>query len=131
VLFFTACMVITSSLVHAVDQAVPRKPPEVEWHKAYNGSGEESHPHYVIETTESGLLMVGETGFIDDETARIFVVKTDSSGKLMWKKEFGTPGYNLGNCVVETADNNYVVAGCLDYDAALLKWDAKTGEILW
>ena len=131
VLFFAAWMVITSSLVHAVDETVPRKPPEAEWHMAYSGSGEESHPHYVIETSDSGFLMVGETGFIDDKTARIFVVKTDSSGKLRWKKEFGKRGYNLGNCVVETADNNYVVAGCLDYDAAILKLDAKTGEILW
>jgi hypothetical protein len=75
--------------------------------------------------------MVGETGFIDDKTARLFVVKTDSSGKLKWKQEFGTRGYNLGNCVAETPDNNYVVAGCLNYDAALIKLDADTGKALW
>jgi hypothetical protein len=59
-------MVITSSLVHAVYKAVLRKPPEVEWYKVYNASEEVCHPHYVIETTESGLLMVGETEFIGD-----------------------------------------------------------------
>ena len=39
-------------------------PPEIEWHYVYNGSGEESHPHYVIETSDRGFLMIGETGFI-------------------------------------------------------------------
>lgn len=106
-------------------------PPKVEWHRAYNGSGEESHPHYVIETQDGGFLMVGETGFIDDKTARILAVKTDSLGQLKWKREFGSRGYNLGNCVVETPDGNYVIAGCLNYDAALIKIRSSTGELLW
>ena len=130
-LFCAVVMAITSFLVDGAENSVSRKAPEMEWHKAYNGSGDESHPHYVIETRDGGFLMVGDTGFIDDMTARIFVVKTDSSGKLKWTREFGTPGYNLGNCVVETVDNNYLVAGCLNYDAALIKLDAATGEVLW
>ena len=52
-------------------------PPKLDWHKSYNGSGEESHPHYVIQTKDLGFLMVGETGFVDDRSARIFLVKTD------------------------------------------------------
>ena len=68
--------------------------PKVLWHRAYNGSGEESHPHYVIETRDGGFLMVGETGFVEDRTARIFLVKTDSKGRLKWKRELGRRGYN-------------------------------------
>ena len=60
--------------------------PEVEWHKSYNGSGEESHPHYVIQTKDFGFLMVGETGFVEDRSARIFLVKTDRLGKLLWQR---------------------------------------------
>ena len=72
--------------------------PVLDWHKSFNGSGEESHPHYVIQTKDLGFLMVGETGFVEDRSARIFLVKTDSKGKLLWQREFGKPGYNLGNC---------------------------------
>ena len=57
--------------------------PQVSWHKSYNGSGEESHPHYVIQTSDLGFLMVGETGFVEDRTAKIFLVKTDRLGKLI------------------------------------------------
>ena len=105
-------------------------PPKMEWHQVYNGSGEESHPHYVIETSDRGFLMIGETGFIDDNTAKIYVVKTDSSGSLIWEKEFGTEGYNLGNGCVETPDGNYVIAGTLNFDAVLIKVDALTGNTL-
>ena len=105
-------------------------PPEIEWHYVYNGSGEESHPHYVIETSDRGFLMIGETGFIWNNTAKIYAVKTDSSGSLIWEKEFGDEGYNLGNGCVETPDGNYVIAGTLNFDAALIKVDALTGNTL-
>ena len=36
--------------------------PKVLWHKSYNGTGEESHPHYVIQTKDLGFLMVGRDG---------------------------------------------------------------------
>ena len=105
--------------------------PEIEWHRQYNGSGEESHPHYVIETSDKSFVMIGETGFIDDKSAKIFVVKVSSRGRFLWRREFGRLGYNLGNSVLETKDGNYVLAGCLGYDAALLKIDAQTGSLIW
>ena len=49
-----------------------RSAPELIWHRSYNGSGEESHPHYVIETRDGGFLMVGETGFVEDHSADLF-----------------------------------------------------------
>ena len=39
-------------------QGTLRSAPKVLWHRAYNGSGEESHPHFVIETRDGGFLMV-------------------------------------------------------------------------
>ena len=106
-------------------------PPKLDWHKSFNGTGEESHPHYVIQTRDLGFLMVGETGFVEDRSAKIFVVKTDSGGRLLWQREFGKSGYNLGNSVAEANDGNYLVAGTLNFDAALIKVDAKAGKTIW
>ena len=75
--------------------------------------------------------MVGETGFVEDRSAKIFLVKTDSGGKLLWQKEFGKRGYNLGNCITEADDGNYLIAGTLNFDAALIKVEAKTGKTIW
>ena len=36
---------------------ISKQPPEVQWHRSYGGSGEESHPHYVIETRDGDLVM--------------------------------------------------------------------------
>ncbi len=108
-----------------------KEAPSVQWHKAYNGSGEESHPHYVIETKDGGFVMVGETGFTEDRSAKIFVVATDSLGNLKWQREIGEPGYNLGNCVCETPNGHLIVAGSLNQDAALVKLNHSTGAVLW
>ncbi len=105
--------------------------PALAWHKSYNGSGEESHPHYVVQTRDLGFLMVGETGFVEDRSAKIFLVKTDRRGNLLWQKEFGKRGYNLGNCICEADDGNYLVAGTLNMDAALIKVQAKSGKTIW
>lgn len=113
------------------DPGISDRPPEIQWHRSYRGSGEESHPHYVIETRAGDLVMVGETGFVENASARILVVKTTADGELQWKKEIGIPGYNLGNCVVETPEADLIIAGCLNYDAALIKLDAKSGNVLW
>ncbi len=119
-----------STAVSATTGAALAPAPQMQWHRSYNGSGEESHPHYVIETSDGGFLMTGETGFVWNDTAKIYVVKTDSSGSLLWEKEFGTAGYNLGNGLVETPDGNYVIAGTLNYDAALIKVNASDGSTI-
>ena len=69
--------------------------------------------------------MVGETGFIEERNARIFLVKTDKDGHLQWKNEFGKSGHNLGNFVLEMKDGNFLIAGSLNFDAALIKVNAK------
>ena len=122
------CSVFSESFIYNKNQ---QRPPSLVWHRAYNGSGEESHPHHVIQTSDLGFLMVGETGFIEERNARIFLVKTDKDGHLQWKNEFGKSGHNLGNFVLEMKDGNFLIAGSLNFDAALIKVNAKSGNIIW
>ena len=127
-----AKLILIMTIVFLVELSGQKQnPPKIDWHRSFNGSGEESHPHYVIQTMDLGFLMVGETGFVEDRSARIFLVKTDSGGKLLWQREFGKGGFNLGNCVAEARDGNYLVAGTLNFDAALIKVEARTGKTLW
>jgi len=120
------------SVFLAVNDSLASLPaPKTSWHKSYGGSGEESHPHYVIQTKDRGFLMVGETGFVEDRSARILAVKTDRLGELVWKREFGKRGHNLGNCVSEAPDGHYLIAGSLNLDAALIKVDADSGKTIW
>ena len=49
------------------------------------GSQAESHGHYIVQVTDGGFVQVGETGMLPN-SAKIFVVKVDQNGALMWQK---------------------------------------------
>jgi len=46
-------------------------------------------------------------------------------------KDFGKPGYNLGNYPCEAPDVQDLVAGTLHFDAAVIKENAKIGIMIW
>ena len=103
--------------------------PAASWFTAHRGSQEESHGHYIMTCSDGGYLQVGETGFIPN-SAKILVVKTDSQGNLLWRKEFGSRGHNLGNSALETTDG-YLIAGALNQNSALIKLNKTNGQTLF
>ena len=104
--------------------------PDFEWIKSVEGSQEEAHAHFIFTTNDNGYIQVGETGFLDNSTARILVAKTNSQGDLIWKKEFGDPGHNLGNSIIEVSDG-YIVTGALNKNSTVIKLDKSNGEQRW
>ena len=104
--------------------------PKGEWFKFVDGSQEEAHAHFIFTSSDNGILQIGETGFLDNNTARILVAKTDSSGNLIWKKEFGDPGHNLGNSIIEVSDG-YIITGSINKNSIVIKVDKSSGNTLW
>ena len=104
--------------------------PDLEWIKSVEGSEEEAHAHFIFTTNDNGFIQVGETGFLDNNTAKILVVKTDYNGNLTWKKEFGSSGHNLGNSVIEVEDG-YVVTGSINKNSTIIKLDKNNGSQKW
>lgn len=98
----------------------------MEWNTEVSGSEEESHGHFILTCSDGGYLQIGETGFIPN-SAKILVVKTDNSGQLIWKKEFGNNGHNLGNSAIETA-NGYIVCGAINGNSIIIKLDKSSGN---
>jgi hypothetical protein len=103
--------------------------PELSWFNSYNGSGEESHGHFILTCSDGGFLQIGETGYFPG-SAKIYVVKTDADGSRIWEKEFGSAGRNLGNSAIEI-DDAYLICGALDDDSVLLKLDKSNGSTLF
>lgn len=103
--------------------------PAQEWYKSHNGTAEESHGHFILSCSDGGFLQVGETGFIPN-SAKILVVKTDANGNLLWKKEFGSSGHNLGNSAYETNDS-YLICGALNQNSALIKLNKTNGNTIF
>jgi len=103
--------------------------PEIEWFTSHNGTNEESHGHFILTCDDGGFLQVGETGYVGSN-ARILVVKTDSTGSLIWKKQFGSGGRNMGNSALEV-DDGYLICGMLNRNSAIIKLDKATGSTLF
>lgn len=103
--------------------------PTTAWFTAIHGSQEESHGHFILTCSDGGFLQVGETGFIPN-LAKILVAKTDANGNLLWKKEFGNTGHNLGNSALEV-DDGYLICGALNRNSALIKLNKTTGATLF
>ena len=123
-----ALVLCTPILLSATISAQPA-PPDAEWFTAHNGSREESHGHYILECDDGGFLQVGETGFVGSN-ARILVVKTNGSGNLVWKKEFGTGNRNMGNSALEVEDG-YLICGMIARNSAIMKLDKTTGSTIF
>ena len=102
--------------------------PQSSWFTSHGGSGEEAHGHFILNCSDGGFLQIGETGFIPN-SARLFVVKTNSNGELLWKKEYSSAGHNLGNSAIETADG-FIICGAINQQSALLKVDKSTGQLI-
>lgn len=103
--------------------------PEQDWQTEVKGSEEESHGHYILACSDGGYLQVGETGNISNST-KLLVVKTNSSGSLIWKKEFSGGDRNLGNSAIETSDG-YMICGALNENSAIIKLDKSNGSELF
>ena len=101
--------------------------PKTLWFKGYNGTGEESHGHFIMSCSDGGFLQIGETGYIPN--SKILVVKTDNEGDFLWAKEIGQLKSNLGNSVIES-DDSYFVVGALDESSAIIKLEKSSGEII-
>jgi len=86
----------------------------VQWAKAVGGTGWD-YGHSVIQTSDSGLVVVGLTmsygvlyhAIICD----LFLVKFNSSGSVQWAKAVGGTNLDFGESVIETSDSGLVVAG--------------------
>lgn len=67
---------------------------------------------------------------------QIYVVKTDSTGEVVWEKTFGGPTRHFANKIIITGEGSLLVAGTA-YDQSmrpgivLLNIDPETGDSLW
>ncbi|MBK5285072.1 MAG: hypothetical protein JJE25_06685, partial [Bacteroidia bacterium] len=82
------------------------------WSRAF-GDSEQQSASYVQQTNDNGYIICGVSRF-GLSWSSIFIVKTDSSGTLMWSKKYNTQPF-LSRCdvsrVIETSDGGYIVSG--------------------
>ncbi|MDH5374950.1 MAG: hypothetical protein OEZ21_09050 [Candidatus Bathyarchaeota archaeon] len=105
-----------------------------QWNKTFGTVGTERAEGGVIQTIDSGYLLIGHKGV--EPNRDMWIVKTDSDGNMMWNKTYGGPRCDTGRGAVLTDDGGYALFGNTrsfgagDYDFWLVKTNS-TGGMEW
>ena len=105
------------------------------WAKRYPGNVED-WSRSVIELSSGGYVFAGNTQSYGSGQNDIYIVKTDTSGNVIWAKAIGSNQDDVGYSVTESSDGKIAVAGYTNsfgfgaYDVFLLKMDLD-GTLDW
>jgi len=105
------------------------------WVRTYGGTGAE-YGYEVHETNDNGFIITGRTTSFGAGAADVFLIKTNSSGDIVWSKTYGGVLDDFGYSVQQTTDNGYIVTGFTQNfgvggtDLYLIKTDVN-GDTLW
>jgi parallel beta-helix repeat protein len=91
----------------------PLAVPPTEWTRQYGGV-ESDVAWSVLQTSDGGYLVVGETYSYGSGSYDFWVVKTDSSGTQQWTKTYGGSAADRARFATRTYDGGYVVVGYTD-----------------
>ncbi|MBU3678950.1 MAG: hypothetical protein FGM32_05000 [Candidatus Kapabacteria bacterium] len=120
---------------------------DVIWKVTRGGSADDGAED-VIETADGGVLVVGSTNSSDGDVgptrgnADLWVIRLDSSGKVLWQKTLGGSSSEYAKSVTETSDHSIVIVGVTgssdgDVDLSLGQSDAwivkldSVGTLQW
>ncbi|MDD2891182.1 MAG: hypothetical protein PHE49_11190, partial [bacterium] len=79
------------------------------WTKTFGGSGSD-YGHSVQQTKDSGYIIAGYTNSFGTGLSDIYLIKTNSSGDILWTKTYGGSQNDCGYFVRQTQDDGYIIA---------------------
>jgi hypothetical protein len=110
-------------------------PGDTLWTRTYGGS-QDDYGNSVQQTSDGGYIIAGYTKSFGAGKTDVYLVKTDSSGDNLWTRTYGGSVSDYGECVRQTSDGGYIVAGYTKSfgagktDVYLVKTDSS-GDTLW
>ena len=110
----------------------------VVWDQTYGGAvGLSDKGYSVRQTSDGGYVVCGSTETYGQGGDDVYVIKTNSTGGLLWTRTVGTSGtLEVGREIQQTSDGGYIITGYTDgagtsfYDVFLIKLNGS-GTVLW
>jgi hypothetical protein len=105
------------------------------WTKKFFDTGDTEGSN-IQTTTDGGYIIVGNTNTFGAGNYDIYLIKTNKTGSILWKKTYGGADYDQGSSVLQTSDGGYAVLGVTQSfgaggrDIYLIKTNSK-GDTLW
>ncbi len=81
------------------------------WEQKFGGAGLDE-AYCIKKTSDSGFIVSGLTESKGNGDADMWVLRFDRWGKLLWDKTYGGAGYEEARSIIETANGDFIVAGC-------------------
>jgi len=114
---------ISSNQVTFLDE-----PPGIVWSKTYGGVNADDAMS-VQQTFDGGYIVAGSTESYGAGDWDAWLIKTDGEGNELWNKTYGGIYEDIADCVIETSDGGYAVAGYTEYSGGKYElWIIKTDE---
>ncbi len=82
----------------------------VQWDTTFGGPQDDG-AKCVIQTIDGGYALAGYTNSSGEGGYDMWLVKTDETGVAQWNMTYGGLQDDMANCVVQTSDGGYVLAG--------------------
>lgn len=107
----------------------------LQWDRTFGGS-QRDQAKDLIQTSDGGYVIVGYTESMGSGNGDMYLIKTNSSGRLEWEKTFGGSGADGARSFASTSDGGYILAGYTESKGAG-KWDGwvvkvtSSGNLQW
>jgi len=88
------------------------------WQKIYGGTGND-YAYKVIQSRDGKLVITGNAVSLDGDVvgnhsspgaSDVWVLKLNSAGNIIWNKCFGGSDIEVNRSIIQTRDNNFVIA---------------------
>ncbi len=105
------------------------------WSRTWGGLAED-YGYSLVQTSDGGYAVTGETASYGAGSNDAFLAKYDSSGTLSWSRTWGGTGSDDGDSLIQTSDGGYIVSGSTSSygagssDMFLAKYDSA-GTLSW
>ena len=80
------------------------------WDRVFDGKNND-YANPLIQTTDGGYAVVGETCSFGAGGKDIWVIKLDGKGNKVWDKTYGGSDKDSAASLIQTTDGRYAVAG--------------------
>jgi len=106
----------------------------VEWKRFFGGAGED-WPSAVMQTADRGYVIAGVTDSFGAGRSDVYLIRTDSKGKLLWQRTFGGAHKDEACSLDQTRDGGFIIAGwTLSFgagrrDVYLIKTDSNGNQV--
>ena len=103
------------------------------WERTYGGT-ENENANSVVQTTDGGYIIAGNTNSFGVGFTDMYLVKTTATGDTDWTRTYGGSDYDVAHSVAQTTDGGYIIAGYsgpYDYHNVYIVKTTSTGDVQW